>query len=89
MLFLSRRNSHGEPRGPHLGYGGAGEAECVLEQPLLTVPYIPYPPPMYPIQYYPVETDPGDPPNNLLLPFVPISGTFFKYSHKKHIILPL
>uniref|UniRef100_A0A2A4JHY4 Uncharacterized protein n=1 Tax=Heliothis virescens TaxID=7102 RepID=A0A2A4JHY4_HELVI len=27
--------------------------------PLLTLPYIPYPPPMYPIQYYPVETDPA------------------------------
>lgn len=30
-----------------------------MEQPMITLPYIPYPPPMYPIQYYPVETDPG------------------------------
>ncbi|KAF9422731.1 hypothetical protein HW555_001725 [Spodoptera exigua] len=55
----NRRNSHGEPRGPHIGYSGAGEGECVMEQPMLTLPYIPYPPPMYPIQYYPVETDPA------------------------------
>lgn len=58
----NRRNSHPDGRnsGPHGGYNsGAGEGECVMEQPLLTLPYIPYPPPMYPIQYYPVETDPG------------------------------
>ncbi|KAJ8716411.1 hypothetical protein PYW07_003038 [Mythimna separata] len=54
----NRRNSHGESRGPHVGYAPA-EGECVMEQPMLTLPYIPYPPPMYPIQYYPVETDPG------------------------------
>ncbi|XP_063891514.1 protein ovarian tumor locus-like isoform X3 [Helicoverpa armigera] len=53
----NRRNSHTEQRGPH-AYG-AGEGECVLDQPLLTLPYIPYPPPIYPIQYYPVETDPA------------------------------
>ncbi|CAH1636661.1 unnamed protein product [Spodoptera littoralis] len=55
----NRRNSHSEQRGPHVGYSGAGEGECVMEQPMITLPYIPYPPPMYPIQYYPVETDPA------------------------------
>ncbi|CAB3254360.1 unnamed protein product [Arctia plantaginis] len=57
----NRRNSHTDGRnsGPHMGYNsGGGEGECVMEQPLITMPYI-YPPPMYPIQYYPVETDPA------------------------------
>ncbi|KAJ0183064.1 hypothetical protein K1T71_001040 [Dendrolimus kikuchii] len=59
----NRRNSHTEGRGNpvhgHYGAGGGGEAECMMDQPLLTVPYIPYPPPVYPIQYYPVEADPA------------------------------
>lgn len=58
----NRRNSHTDGRNsaPHMGYNsGGGEGECVIEQPLVTLPYIPYPPPMYPIQYYPVEADPA------------------------------
>ncbi|XP_037296368.1 putative bifunctional UDP-N-acetylglucosamine transferase and deubiquitinase ALG13 [Manduca sexta] len=55
----NRRNSHVEGRGPAPGY----EGECVVEQPLLTLPYLPYPPapapPVYPIQYYPLDPDPG------------------------------
>lgn len=48
--------AHAAPAPAHAGYAD----DCVLEQPLLTLPYIPYPPPLYPIPYYPVDSDPGE-----------------------------
>ncbi|XP_053604581.1 protein ovarian tumor locus-like [Plodia interpunctella] len=48
----NRRNSHPEPR------SNWGE-EVVVEPGVLTMPYIPYPPPLYPIPYYPVDSDPA------------------------------
>ncbi|XP_026318804.1 uncharacterized protein LOC113229436 isoform X2 [Hyposmocoma kahamanoa] len=56
----NRRNSHGEPRGaPALGAPFGGEGECAVDAPLLSLPYIPYPPPLYPMPYYPVDADPA------------------------------
>ncbi|CAG5002688.1 unnamed protein product [Parnassius apollo] len=56
----NRRNSHTDNRNPpHMGYNSV-EGECMMEQPMLTIPsYLPYPPPIYPIPYYPVESDPA------------------------------
>ncbi|CAH2046721.1 unnamed protein product, partial [Iphiclides podalirius] len=54
----NRRNSYSDNRNPpHMGYNADGE--CMMEQPVMTIPYIPYPPPIYPIPYYPVESDPA------------------------------
>ncbi|KAL0830274.1 hypothetical protein ABMA28_002476 [Loxostege sticticalis] len=59
----NRRNSHTEGRGTAPQAYGAGAAgggdECAVEAPLLTLPYIPYPPPIYPIPYYPLDSDPA------------------------------
>ncbi|XP_013139392.1 PREDICTED: protein ovarian tumor locus-like isoform X3 [Papilio polytes] len=55
--YYFSRNSHNERGGAPQLYGGGGgaEGECVLEPPLLTVPYCQYPPPLYPLPYYPME----------------------------------
>ncbi|XP_059045647.1 protein ovarian tumor locus-like [Achroia grisella] len=58
----NRRNSHVDVRGVGVtgGVGAYGEPpECVVEGGMVSLPYIPYPPPIYPIPYYPVDSDPS------------------------------
>ncbi|CAG4928773.1 unnamed protein product [Colias eurytheme] len=51
----NRRNSYVDNRTPSYEEGTVGVGGGVVEAPLLTFPYAPYPPPIYPVPYYHID----------------------------------